>query len=315
MFPSHAPMPEVSAFRNWYERAGVRADPRRLLDIEDDIHKAFFPEHLVPHLAHPHVDPDDHLLRRYLIAQHCYQWLRFTMHFEVAVVCRATQLIADGSTGLSLTDSSRMDAYRIVVDEGYHSLYSLDVQSQLENRSGIKALEYDFGPFIRGLDGVGADMPDHRLLVQLLQVVVFETLVTSILSDIPKDEGVVELVRETVRDHAIDEGRHHAFFSAFFKHLWGQLDTRTRKLVAEYLPDLIIRSLQPATRPAHAALLASGFDAGKAREIVAESFAPQPVLAGIRHSAAKTIRLFEEVGVLDLPGARERFYDKGLLTA
>jgi hypothetical protein len=308
-------MPEVSAFRHWYERAGVRADARRTLDPEDDVHKAFFPEELVPHLAHPLVDPDDHLLRRYLTAQHCYQWLRFTMHFEVAVVCRATQQIADGSTGLSLTDDTRMDAYKIIIDEGYHSLYSLDVQHQLEKRSGIDALAYDFGPFIKGLDAVGEDMPDHRLLVQLLQVVVFETLVTSILSDIPKDEGVIDLVRDTVRDHAIDEGRHHAYFSAFFKHLWGQLDRPTRQFVAESLPDLVIRSLQPATAPAHAALLASGFGQDKARQIVAESFAPDIVLAGIRHSAAKTLRLFAEVGVLDLPGSRERFFAKGLLTA
>jgi P-aminobenzoate N-oxygenase AurF len=306
-------MPEVATFRSWYDRAGVRSDPRRLLDIEDDIHKAFFPEHLVPHLNHPMVDADDLALRRYLTAQHCYQWLRFTMHFEVAVVCRATQRIADGSTGLVLTDNSRMDAYKIVVDEGYHSLYSLDVSHQLEQRSGIPALGYDFGPFITGLDAVGGGIPDHFLLVQLLQVVVFETLITSILIDIPQDEGVIGIVRETVRDHAVDEGRHHVFFSAFFRHLWGQLDPAARARVAGYLPHLVVRSLRPATEPATSALLAWGFTRSKAREIVADSYAPDRVLVGIRHAAAKTIRLFEEVGVLDLPGARDRFAEQGLL--
>ncbi|MDG4792748.1 diiron oxygenase [Micromonospora sp. WMMD1082] len=306
-------MPEVKAFEHWYERAGVRMDPRRLIDVDDDIHKAFFPEHLVPHLNHPLVGPDDYELRRYLTAQHLYQWLNFTMHFEVAVVCRATQQIADGSTGLALTPQSRMDAYRIVVDEGYHSLYSLDVQHQLEARSGILGLPYDFGPFITGLDAVGEDMPQHRRLVQLLQVVVFETLITSILSDIPKDESVVDVVRAIVRDHAIDEGRHHAFFANFFRHLWGQLDAPTRKLVAEYLPHLVVRSLQPATRPAYAALTASGFSEARAREIVAESYNPESVLKGIRHSAAKTINLFEQVGVLDLPGTRDGFRTAGLI--
>ncbi|MFI1738041.1 diiron oxygenase [Streptomyces sioyaensis] len=306
-------MPEIKAFHNWYERAGVRSDPRRLVDIEDDIHKAFFPEHLVPQLSHPLVDPDDHQLRRYLSAQHLYQWLRFTMHFEVGVVCRATQRIADGSTGLSLTDATRMDAYKIVVDEGYHSLYSLDVQQQLEFRSGIKGLDYDFGPFIAGLDAVGEDMPQHRQLVQLLQVVVFETLITSILSDIPNDESLIDIVRTTVRDHAIDEGRHHAFFANFFKHLWGQLDPSLRKLVAGYLPSLIVRSLQPATSPAHAALAASGFSEAQAREIVSDCYSRETVLTGIRRSAAKTIQLFEQIGVLDIPGGREAFLAEGLI--
>jgi hypothetical protein len=269
----------------------------------------------VPHLDHPLIDPDDHRLRRYLVAQHCYQWLRFTMHFEVAVVCRATQQIADGSTGLELPVTSHLDAYKIVVDEGYHSLYSLDVQHQLATRSGIPALGYDFGPFIRGLDAVGEQMPAHRQLVQLLQVVVFETLITSILSDIPNDESVVTLVRDTVRDHAIDEGRHHAFFSAFFRRLWGQLDPGTRALVADYLPTLVVRSLRPATDPAHAALLSCGFSEAHVRDIIAESYSRARVLAGVRHAAAKTLRLFEEVGVLDFPGARDNFTGHGLIVS
>lgn len=313
MFSNDTTMPEVSAFRQWYEKAGVRSEPRRMIDEDDDIEKSFFPEHLVPHLDHPLIPKDDPLLRRYLVAQHAYQWLRFTMHFEVAVVVRASQKIADGSSGLLLSDTARMDAYKIVVDEGYHSLYSLDVQHQLVERSGIPALDYDFGPFISGLDDVGRDFPEHRRLVQLLQVVVFETLVTSILSDVPKDRGVVAIMRETVQEHAIDEGRHHAFFSAFFKHLWSQLDAPLRQRVADYLPDLVVRSLRPASDPARDALLASGFERGQVADIIADSFSRDRVMAGIRHSADKTLRLFEEVGVLDLPGARDRFTEKGLI--
>ncbi|THV24504.1 diiron oxygenase [Glycomyces paridis] len=313
MFAGRDPMPRIEAFRNWYERAGVRSEHRKLIDAEDDIHKAFFPEHLVPHLDHPLVDPGDPVLRRYLTAQHAFQWLRFTMHFEVAVVVRASQKIADGSSGLHLHETTRMDAYKIVVDEGYHSLYSLDVLHQLAGRSEIPALDYDFGPFIAGLDAVGEDFPQHRRLVELLQVVVFETLVTSILSDIPPDESVVTIMRETVREHAIDEGRHHAFFSAFFKHLWSQLDPPLRRRVAHYLPPLVLRSLRPATDPARDALLSAGFGPSKTADIIADSFSSDKVLAGIRHSAAKTLRLFEEVGVLDQPGARDAFTEQGLL--
>ncbi|MEV6976021.1 diiron oxygenase [Kitasatospora sp. NPDC093806] len=310
---SQAAMPDVKAFDNWYDRASVRSTPRRLVEVDDDIHKAFFPEHLVLHLSHPLIDPEDHKLRRYLTAQHLYQWLQFTTTFEVAVVGRATQLIADNGTGLTLSANSRMTAFQILVDEAYHSLFSLDVQHQLVARSGIGALEHDFGPFIANLDAIGDDMPDHRVLVQLLQVVVFETLITSILNDIPVDESLIGVVRTTVRDHAIDEGRHHVFFATFFKHLWGQLDTRTRALVAGYLPNLIVRSLQPATAPAAAALLSAGFSEQRTKQVIAESYAQDTVVAGIRQSAAKTIRLLEEVGVLDVPGAREQFLTHGLI--
>lgn len=309
--PGSLPISGVKAFEAWYERSGVRSDPRRFAAAEHD--KDFFPEGLIPHLSHPLIDRNDHQLRRYLAAQHLYQWLQFTMHFEVSVVNRATQRIADGRSGLELPGEARLTAYRILVDECYHSLYSLDVVEQVQRTSGIRALPYDFGPFIRELDAVGKDTPNHQHLVQLLQVVVFETLITSILADIPGDESVITIVRDIVRDHAIDEGRHHAFFASFFTYLWGQLDTATRHQMAVHLPTIIARSLQPATRPAYQALRAAGFAEPAAREIVSDSYNQDTVLASIRIASAKTVRLFQAHGVLDLPGAHEQFANAGLL--
>lgn len=300
---------------DWYERSGVRAGARRLIAPDADITKAFFPERLVPHLSHPLITRQDPDTRRYLEAQHLYQWLLFTMHFEVAVVNRATQQIGNGTSGLSLPGETRLTAYRILTDECYHSLYSLDVVQQVERRSGIEALPYDFRPFLAKLDAVGDDTPEYRRLVQLLQVVVFETLVTSILADIPEDESVISIVRDIVRDHAADERRHHAFFAAFFTNLWGQLDERTRDLMAVHLPSLIVRSLQPATQPAYLALRAQGFGQAAARQIVAESYNERTVLSGIRIASAKTVRLFQAHGLLEKPQVRERFAEAGLLPA
>jgi hypothetical protein len=304
----------VQAFDAWYERSGVRSGPRRLAVIEGDSHKQFFPEGLIPHLSHELIDPDDDRLRRYLGAQHLYQWLLFTMNFEVSVVNRATQRIADGTSGLELPFAARRTAYQILVDECYHSLYSLDVVEQLQQVSGIAALPYDFTAFLSELDAVGDDQPEHRQLVQLLQVVVFETLITSILSDIPSDESVITVVRDTVRDHAADERRHHAFFSSIFPYLWGQLDETTRQQMALYLPSLIVRSLQPATRPARQALQTAGFAESAARDIVAYSYRKDVVQASIRIASAKTVRLFQAHGVLDLPGVRDQFTAAGLLS-
>ncbi|MFF2079060.1 diiron oxygenase [Kitasatospora sp. NPDC058162] len=304
---------KTKVFNTWYEKAGVRRDARRLITPDDDITKEFFPVHLVPHLSHPRILQAEEPVRRYLAAQHLFQWLKFTSHFEVAVVNRATQRIAEGRAGLQATDDVRMDAFKIYVDEGYHSLYSLDVCKQIENRAGITALPYDFKPYLEQLDSVGTDFPQHRLLVQLLQVVVFETLITSILSDIPSDENVITVVRDTVRDHAIDEGRHHAFFASLFQELWTQLGSAERDLVASFLPNLIVRSLEPATRPARRALEQSGFSAETVRAVIEESYNRDAVLAGVRTASAKTVQLFEQCGVMDKPGAREGFIKAGLL--
>jgi hypothetical protein len=304
-------MAELKVFESWYEKAGVRATPRRLTPEDQDVLKHFFPKHLIPHLNHPLVEVQAEPVRRYVEAQHLYQWLNFTADFEVAVVLRATQRIADNTSGLELSRRIRMDAFKICVDENYHALYSMDAVDQLERRSGIKALDYSFQPFLDRLDGVADAHPQHRQLVQLLQVVVFETLITALLNDVPKNAGVITLVRDIVRDHAIDEGRHHAYFSEFFRHLWGQLSTSERRLVGRLLPEIIVQSLQPATRSARAALRQAGLSADTVKTIIGDSYGGDSVREGIVHASARTVALFEDCGVLDIPEARDAFARAG----
>ncbi|MBT0768284.1 diiron oxygenase [Kineosporia sp. J2-2] len=306
------PSDEVLAFQRWYEKAGVRRTPRRLLRPGEDLDRySFFPRHLIPHMEHPRVlkDPE---LARYLEAQYLFQWLNFTAHFEVGVVNRATHLISTGRAGIECPPDVQQGAFQIYVDEGYHSLYSLDMVRQLEARSGIDAVPYDFDEYLDGLDAVGHDYPGHGRLVQLLQVVTFETLVTGILLDVPKDPTLIPEVREIVQDHAVDEGTHHAYFSAFFKRLWGTLSVSERQMVARWLPDLILRSLKPATTPTANALRAVGTPEAEIREIIGDSFSPAAVVGGIRRSSVNTVRLFASMGILDDAQTHDAFARAGL---
>jgi hypothetical protein len=297
---------------SWHEKAGVRSDPRRTLG-PDDISKDFFPRRLVPHLNHPLVLARGEPERRYLEAQHLYQWLEFTSHFEISVVNRATKRIAEGQAGFDVSEHTRMGAFKIYVDEGFHSLVCLDVRRQIEAASGIPALPYDFSPFLAHLDAVVEEQPGHLVLLQLLQVVVFETLVTAILCDIPPDPDVMPLIRATVRDHAADEGRHHVYFTEFFTHLWAGLEPAERRIVATALPQLIVRSLQPATRSARVALTRLGLTDAEVATVLADSYDTASVTAGIRAMSARTMSLFERCGVLDIAGASEKFATAGLI--
>ena len=85
---------------------------------------------------------------------------------------------------MALARALRREAMRICVDDQYHARCSVDVAYQIEDSTGIPALPYDFRPFITLLDGVGDSYPEHRELVQLQQVVVFETLITSRIEDV-----------------------------------------------------------------------------------------------------------------------------------
>lgn len=309
--PDCSAMPNIPAFSAWDQRSWVRG--RSPSPPVEGHGEQFFPTALVPHLAHPAVVAASPQVRRYLAAQHLYQWLRFTVAFEVSVVNRATLKIADGSAGVPVPQHASITAYKIYIDEGFHSLESLRVLHQVEESSGILALPYDFGRFLSRLDAVGSDRPEHLQLVRLLQVVVFETLITAIFADIPDDHQVLPIVRQLVADHAADERRHHAFFASLFRELWAGLDRPMRTLTGRLLPSLITESLQPATRPAFDALVAAGFASGEATDIVADAFSPAAVSRSIRFAARKTIKLFTECGVLDEPGAGDAFSAARLL--
>jgi hypothetical protein len=223
-------------------------------------------------------------------------------------------MLANGRSGMDASGAMRLDAYKIYCDEAYHALYSFDVIQQLETASGVRALPYDFSPVLEALDAVSDRVMPHRdTLPKLLQVVVFETLVTAILLDVPKDRTIVSLVRDTVQDHAKDEGKHHAYFSDVFRELWAGLDRPLRGEVARCLPRLITRSLAPDLRPVRANLLASGLTEERVSEVVADVYHPDVLRETARQQARQSVRLFRSVGVLDLPEGLDAFNEEGLL--
>lgn len=301
---------------DWYEQGGVRRDPRRLLRDDLDSGLPVFPVELVPHLHHEALRELPEPARRRLVLHHLYDYLTYTAHFETRVVNRAAEAIAHGAAGAGVPPQVRLEALQIYVDEGYHALYSLDVVDQVAAATGVPPLPYRFDGVLDRLDRVAAAaLPGDERLAQLLQVVVFETSVTSILRDVPAAPELIDLVRTTVRDHARDEGRHHAFFARYFRLLWQALDPPARLRVARALPALIVHSLAGDSEPTLAALGAVGVPADTARAVVADTFSGPFAVLGIRAQAAQTLRLFESVGVLDVPGVADAFHEQGLLAA
>lgn len=301
------------ALNHWYEKAGVRKAPRRTLQGGTDGVK-LFPSTLIPYLQHerlvqlppPEIDG--------LIARHLYQYLTFTAHFETRVVNRATERIANSRCGFEVPAETQLDAYKIYCDEAYHALYSRDVVNQIAAATRIPAVDHDFDNFLCQLDIVGSEvLPDEPVLVQLLQVVVFETLVTVILNDVPRDRTILPLVRDIVRDHAIDEARHHGYFSGLFRQMWATLGSELRCRTARCLPRLIVRSLWPHLRPVRESLLRAGLNVEEVYEVITDTYPEEKVRANIRETARYTLRLLESTGVFDVPGGRSAFEDEGLI--
>jgi hypothetical protein len=297
----------------WYEQAGVRTGVRRMFHEDAERGKVLFPAALVPYAAHEAVRALPPERVRELTVRHLYQFLLSTTHLETRVVNAAAEPLANGRAGLDLPAALRLDAFKVYCDEGYHALYSLDLADQIAAVTGIAVPGWDYGGFVERLRETGrARLPEAPRLAELLQAVVFETLITAVLNEVPADETVAAPVRDLLRDHARDEGRHHRFFSLFFKELWVRLTPAERAGAARALPALIRAALTWDLGPVHASLRLAGLDADTARQVVADTYTEGPGERRLNEMARSLLRLCAATGLFELPGAREHFAAHGL---
>lgn len=306
----------MSLLNHWYESSGVRSGVRRMFRDETDQGKVCYPEHLVPYLAHEALAEATPRTRRELTVRHLYQFLLATTHLETRIVNPVAERIANNRAGLELPNSVRLDAFKVYCDEGYHALYSLDLADQIAAETGIPIPPWEYGGFVDRLQETGrALLPDEPAVAPLLQAVVFETLITAVLNEIPNDPTVFTVVRELTKDHAKDEGHHHKFFASFFHDLWRQLDPRLREPVARTLPALIHTCLTWDVEPVRASLRLAGLDPATADQVVADCYLGDAGADRIADICRATVRTCQSAGVLDVPGAVEAFQEHRLLPA
>ena len=302
-----------SPFRSWYEKSTVRSQPRRLLSEADPAPHFFSPD-LVPVAGHPLVRalPPDRF--RTLLVQHLYRYLDFTARLEHVVVNRTVLGIAHDTLGVRLPEPMRLDAYKIYCDEAYHALFSADLIVQVRDATGIAPALPPEPFFLRRLAAVRAGADERaRPLVDLMFVIISETLISATLAEVPDDPEVAGAVREVLRDHLADEGRHHRYFALFLRQLWGQLDAGDRRAAALLVPPLVDCFLRPDAAAVRDDLLAAGLSRADSEQVVAEVFPPDLVHGYTWSTTRQLVRYFAQLGALADPEVEAVFAAGGLV--
>jgi hypothetical protein len=282
-----------SAFTGWDEKATVRSAPRRLLESPPPAEP--FPAELVPAFRHPLVKALRDRERNHLLAQHLFRYLDFTTQLELVVVNDTLVRLALQST-YGLTEPMRLDALRMVCDESYHATFCMDMKLQVARAYGIAAPVDSRAWFLTRVDRLLSDTDVAlREVGKLLFVTVSETLISASLAGHTRGAGGPVAVREMLQDHAVDEGRHHAFFAAFARHLWVRLDAAERRWAGRLIPQLIDIFLTIDVGAVEADLRAAGLSADDARHVIGETYLGPEATAQKRQAASRTIRYFGEL--------------------
>lgn len=325
--PPEAPLPEAppdelppdegyrSPFRTWYERASVRTTPRRMLDSSEiDGKRRYFAPELVPVARHPLIARLPEHVYDEVLVQHLYRYLDFTAKLEYLVVNRTVLGIAHRSVGVPVPEAMRLDAFKMYCDEAYHALFSADLADQVRRTTAITPRLPDRPFFLRRLDEISEDLPaSQRPLAELLFVIVSETLISASLAEVPQSTEVFSAVSGAIRDHAVDEGRHHAYFAHFLRRLWDVLDPAGRRTAGALVPRLMDAFLRPDLPALRVELAGYGLARDEVRQVVSEVYAPEVVAAHARSTSQQTRRYFTELGAFDSAEAQEELHRYGLL--
>lgn len=299
-------VPYRGAFSRWSDLASVRRARERRLEQTEHLPLYFSPE-LVPVSRHPEVVRRGPVVVHDLLVRRLYQYLTFTVELETLAVLPVTSRISRGRLGLDIPCAMQRDAFKITTDEAWHAQFSYDLIDQVEQRTGVTYAPSE-PSFLGRLDAVhSAAAPRVHGLDDVMFAVVSETLISSLLSQLPTDARLPAAVRETVTDHALDEGRHHAYFKTLLGLIWPRLEPRDHAAMGPLLPALMRAFLEPDLGSLEADLRAVGLSRDEAHGVVEESLPAHDVDRDIATGAASAVRYFREVGALDEPATADAF--------
>lgn len=302
----HHSSPYRSAFRHWHQRASVRSRPSR----DDDSGHAglYFPPELFTPAGHPLVQELGPAAVDDLLIQRLYSYLSFTVELEEVAVIPVTSSLGRGLVQMELTTAMRSDAMKISTDEAYHSLFTFDLMTQITERTGVIP-DLPATPFIRpvaefapeGLSALSA------ALLPVMFAVVTETAITGILSGMPQDTRLPAIVRDVIRDHAEDEGRHHVYFRDLLRRNWPRLGPVQQRELGTIIPSMIAQFLAPDVRQAHRLLLGAGLRPAQAGAVLEDCYPRAERVRITQKASAQTVGYFLEVGALDIAQVQDAF--------
>lgn len=301
----------VTCLREWDTRASVRVTPMH--KFETDASGRLFSADLILIEKHPLVAGSSDQTRSIIEAHKLYGYLSFTETLERRAVIPVCNDLAEGLSPVNVPEELRRDASKIVVDEAHHAECAAELISGVMHVTGEKPAR-DTPSFIRKLALAEERATElARPFVRVCFACVSETLITGTLARVPADKSVDPVVRAVIRDHALDEARHHACFSAVIRYLWEGLSVPERDSVGPLLAEFVELFLTPDFAAELGWLKAAGYNEADAAKIVEETYDSVDLAEHYRRQAKPTTRLLDRFGIFEHPGTLDAFSLRKLL--
>jgi hypothetical protein len=296
---------------NWQAHAGVRHwspatnSEGGLLPFSLD---------LVPLAGHQLVSDRGESMRHNILAQHLYRYCSFTEHLELEAVVPSCVQLVFAEAPFAIPDALARDAGCVIVDEAWHAKCAANLKSRMSQVVGVRPCRQRKPAFMRVLRLIKASLPEqHQKLTDLVFSCVSETLITGSLNRVPRDTQVLSEIREVLREHAREEGFHHAIFGQLIGVMWDQLKPADRDVAGPLFAIFIAAFLRPDTLAELDGLEWAGFSAKEAQKIVEETYSNASLKTEIARAAIPTMRFMRHYGLFDHAATHEMLEAMDLL--
>ncbi len=300
--------------KDWYSSSSIRTNSRSIIDIREIHCKQFFPYNELPLLIHPLLQDRDEDFKRLISIHRLYSYLDFTDILEHEVVNQALRTLIHNNEKFCISNEMKLNARKIYVDEAYHSLFSADLKSQVSKLTQVDPLDTYRPVFIRKLESlISTYSSELRETIIIFFAFVSETLISSVLSEIPNNTEVITAIRSSVSDHARDEKTHHLYFSELLPVLWSQLNTMEQEIIGSLFPQFILFFLLPDQVALIRYLTQMKISIKDSETIIQDTYSLDKVLPKIKMYSKATIYHLKKNGILGIQKVHQSFCESGLL--
>ncbi|MFS4096330.1 diiron oxygenase [Streptomyces sp. AF1A] len=221
----------------WGRRVAVKKDELDL-DGHFDPDLPDFPEHLVPVLALPGLEPLDRQARRRVLAAAWIAYNAKTAAIENEIILPACRLMLEERIPVRRDDVSYTALHQTIVDEHFHILMCHNAVGVTKRRRDLGGLAFDPRGWavVQGLDRAREGRSGfERDLVEIAFSLAAETTISGFLSTLATARDIQPMNRITVDMHRRDESGHAVVFRELAGSLYRSLDDCERTLFRDAL--------------------------------------------------------------------------------
>ncbi len=302
-----------SAFQDWDDKSWVRSKPHRDVETSFDNKLKFFSEKLAFLFKHIDIQKQSQDIKDKLLVYHLYNYIEFTVFLEMGPVNEVCNLIRLPTFLPWLPSNMKEDAFKIYVDEAGHAEMAHSLRASVTKYTGLPPLKFK-PAFLTSLEEIIKNEPSELLnLIKVFFVIISETLITGTLIFLPTDETVQIAVRDFAKDHALDEGKHHAYFRQLFEYIYPRFPTAMKVKIGKLLPKMIYSFLKPEYELFFKILKEFPDNFSHPAKIIEDLKQDEIIRDGIKSSAEPTIKMLRNNGIFEYNEINEAFKEYQLI--